>query len=91
VADLAGSLELRKRGKRLVDDLAGTDEFEIGKWLKVNGEAKYTIPPLTTVKQPHSDLGRAAVNLIVEISRGELKTRQMRRYCHHPRRLSQSG
>lgn len=55
---------LRQAGRRVPDDIAvvGFDDIEI---------ARYTEPPLTTVRQPIFDIGREMVRLILRLSAGE--------------------
>lgn len=55
---------LRQAGRRVPDDVAvvGFDDIEI---------ARYTEPPLTTVRQPIEEIGREMVRLILRLSAGE--------------------
>lgn len=55
---------LREAGRRVPDDVAvvGFDDVEI---------ARYTDPPLTTVRQPIIDIGREMVRQLLRIARGE--------------------
>jgi DNA-binding LacI/PurR family transcriptional regulator len=55
---------LREAGRRVPDDVAvvGFDDVEI---------ARYTDPPLTTVRQPIIDIGREMVRQLLRIARGD--------------------
>jgi DNA-binding LacI/PurR family transcriptional regulator len=55
---------LREAGRRVPDDVAvvGFDDVEI---------ARYTDPPLTTVRQPIIDIGREMVRQLLRIAQGE--------------------
>ena len=55
---------LRARGKRIPEDMSvvGFDDIRF---------ARYFDPPLTTVAQPMSDLGREAMSMLIEILTGE--------------------
>jgi len=55
---------LRQAGRRVPDDVAiiGFDDVEI---------ARYTEPPLTTVRQPITELGRSLVRQLLRLTAGE--------------------
>jgi DNA-binding LacI/PurR family transcriptional regulator len=55
---------LRKTGRRVPDDVAviGFDDVEM---------ARYTEPPLTTVRQPISDIGRKLARQLLRLTAGE--------------------
>lgn len=55
---------LRQSGRRVPDDVAivGFDDIEI---------ARYTEPPLTTVRQPILDIGREMVRMVLRLFAGE--------------------
>ncbi|GGM07003.1 LacI family transcriptional regulator [Streptomyces fumigatiscleroticus] len=55
---------LAARGRRIPEDISviGFDDLP---------EAQYITPGLTTVRQPSTELGAAAVKLLIELSRGE--------------------
>jgi DNA-binding LacI/PurR family transcriptional regulator len=55
---------LRETGRRVPEDVAviGFDDIEM---------AQYTDPPLTTVRQPIVDIGRAMARLLITIAAGE--------------------
>lgn len=55
---------LRQQGRRVPDDVAvvGFDDIEI---------ARYTEPPLTTVRQPIFDIGREMARLMLRLAAGE--------------------
>ncbi len=55
---------LQQRGLRVPEDVAVIG-FDDRRW------SKYTIPPLSTVRQPIADLGRRAVELLLAQLRGE--------------------
>jgi DNA-binding LacI/PurR family transcriptional regulator len=55
---------LKKSGRRVPDDVAviGFDDFEL---------ARYTEPPLTTVRQPIVELGRELARQLLRLAGGE--------------------
>ena len=55
---------LRQAGRRVPDDVAviGFDDFEI---------ARYTEPPLTTVRQPIAEIGRSLARQLLRLAAGE--------------------
>jgi len=55
---------LRQAGRRVPEDVAvvGFDDIEV---------ARYTEPPLTTVRQPILEIGREMVRLMLRLSAGE--------------------
>ncbi len=60
-----GAVEaLRARGLRVPQDLSvvGFDDLP---------EVRWSAPPLTTVRQPLSDMGRLAVRTVLRLARGE--------------------
>lgn len=56
--------EAARRGLRVPDDLSvvGFDDLLI---------ARYVTPPLTTVRQPHSEMAAQAVRMVLSMSRGD--------------------
>jgi LacI family transcriptional regulator len=56
--------EASRRGLRVPDDLSvvGFDDLSL---------ARYVTPPLTTVRQPHSEMAAEAVRLVLSMSRGD--------------------
>jgi DNA-binding LacI/PurR family transcriptional regulator len=55
---------LRQAGRRVPDDVAviGFDDVEV---------ARYTEPPLTTVRQPIAEIGRSLVRQLLRLTAGE--------------------
>jgi len=62
---------IRESGKRVPEDISvvGFDDL----WL-----AAYLSPPLTTVRQPLLDIGRRATEILLDMIRGERKSRRVR-------------
>jgi len=63
-----GALQgIRQRGLRVPEDIsvAGFDDISF---------AAYTEPPLTTIAQPAEDFGSTAVNLLIDVLEGRLRT-----------------
>jgi LacI family transcriptional regulator, galactose operon repressor len=62
---------IRESGRRVPEDLSvvGFDDL----WL-----AAYLWPPLTTVRQPLLEIGRRATEILLEVIRGERKSRRVR-------------
>jgi LacI family xylobiose transport system transcriptional regulator len=60
-----------RAGRRIPDELSvvGFDDYPLDAWL---------VPPLTTVRQPLSDMGAAAARMVLDLARGaELPSRRL--------------
>jgi LacI family repressor for deo operon, udp, cdd, tsx, nupC, and nupG len=55
---------IKAKGLRVPEDMSviGFDDIRF---------ARYTDPPLTTIAQPKDELGREAMNMLIELLRGE--------------------
>ncbi len=71
LAAIAGIRTLLDRGVRVPEDVsvAGFDDLEI---------SELVTPPLTTMSQPRTEMGRSATQLLLQLLRGEAGDRRLR-------------